>query len=875
MKKFLTLFAALIVTGSMMVVQATDYYYRGNQNSWGASLMSTSTDGYYAYISALSYADNGNQNNEFKISLSADGWDYNCSYVSPGFNSTDITNMNSSSNSWNNKDWNNAIYHTTAYYVLVYFPNTTINTSSNPVICASTTLPDNSVAPTPRDFDGSTPLYLKANAINWWTASSAIQKATFTKSDNSTEVVIGAVVAGSIYSFTPSAGSYVSVKFSRHDPSTGDQWNATGFISLSETESKNYISSFSENSATVTWDVYVYSEPDAFVAGSAADIFGTAWTSDIAANKMTWDDGLSKYTKTYTVDKAYKSVSLKVVYDEIWYGNGEANITFSLNGAGDFTVVFDKTSHAVTVEGSIVEAEQFDFGYVTVTGNGSGNWLNGKDWDVAASENRMTEVETDIYEITFNGVAAAESKFQFSFDGSWTYQFGGTFSEFGTATTAVYGSGGGDITFTPGEKADVTIRLDLSNFDFATKLGATFTVTQDVPDIYTVAGSATALFGTSWDKDATTNDMVWDGSVYKFEKTGVALAAGNVYFKVLKNRDWNQVWPTNNYQMTIPSNGEYTITITFDPAATAGEEIAVNATRTGDADITQTAKMKGSWNWDTEEAMVVTSESATFTKNLAAGGYEFKILLNDGDWRANGYTYHRGYTATEDIVNEEGNMKLNADIAGDYTFTWTFATNKIEITFPELTWTEVRSGLTAERYYTVCWPKKMLYVRGASVWSFAGKDANMAYLVKEEGSLDAGKPYIIYAEGAKFEAVLVGDDADAGSNNGLYGTLDYMDADALEAAGATYMLKNNELRPIGTNNHLDANRAYVILDNIKGGKPAGMPAHKVRGIPMQRDAATSIDELNASETPRKAVINGQLFILRGEHMFDATGRLVK
>jgi hypothetical protein len=46
-------------------------------------------------------------------------------------------------------------------------------------------------------------------------------------------------------------------------------------------------------------------------------------------------------------------------------------------------------------------------------------------------------------------------------------------------------------------------------------------------------------------------------------------------------------------------------------------------------------------------------------------------------------------------------------------------------------------------------------------------------------------------------------------------------------------------------------------------------------MPMQGTEAQGVDNLNASETPVKTVINGQFFILRGEHMFDATGRLVK
>ena len=404
--------------------------------------------------------------------------------------------------------------------------------------------------------------------------------------------------------------------------------------------------------------------------------------------------------------------------------------------------------------------------------------------------------------------------------------------------------------------------------------GATYEWSTYVPT-YTVAGSSTSIFGAAWDVTVAANNMTLDEGVYKFEKTGVELASGNVTFKVVLDRDWNQAWPSEDLVLNIPEEGIYTINITFVPATGT---VAAEANKTGEAAVTNSAKMIGSWNsWGEATAFTLAANelSASGTIHLDAGSYEFKIVVNDGDYHANGYWFHREYTGVDGIDSNGSNMSITADIAGDYTFTWTFATNAISIEFPELTWTEVRSGLAAERYYTVCWPKKMLYVRGASVWSFAGKDANMAYLVKEEGALDAGKPYIICAEGAKFEAVLVGDDAAAGNNNGLHGTLSYMDADDLAAAGATHMLYNNQLRPLGSGNYLEEKRAYVILTEITGGKPAGMPAHKVRGIPMQRDEATGIDELNAFETPRKTVINGQLFIIRGENMFDATGRLVK
>ncbi len=133
MKKSIFLFFAAILCA--MTANAA-YYYRGNQNSWGATEMTLSTDGMYSYFSAKSYKDNGNQNNNFKIAKTTEGWDYNADYLSSGFYGTNVTNMGK----WDGD--NCGIYHDKAYYVIVYHPNTLVNTTSKPKICASTTLPE-------------------------------------------------------------------------------------------------------------------------------------------------------------------------------------------------------------------------------------------------------------------------------------------------------------------------------------------------------------------------------------------------------------------------------------------------------------------------------------------------------------------------------------------------------------------------------------------------------------------------------------------------------------------------------------------------------------------------------------------------------------
>ena len=99
--------------------------------------MSESTDGFYEYIAAKGYANNGNANNNFKISKSTSTWDYGNSYYTTGFNGTDITNAGK----WDSD--NICVYNATDFYILVYKPNTIVNSSANPVVCFSSCLPDN------------------------------------------------------------------------------------------------------------------------------------------------------------------------------------------------------------------------------------------------------------------------------------------------------------------------------------------------------------------------------------------------------------------------------------------------------------------------------------------------------------------------------------------------------------------------------------------------------------------------------------------------------------------------------------------------------------------------------------------------------------
>lgn len=76
-----------------------------------------------------------NATNQFKIAKSITTHDYGYTYVKAGFNNTDVKNIGDYG-----KD-NCYVWQSGTYYILVYVPNTDINTTNDPIICASTTLP--------------------------------------------------------------------------------------------------------------------------------------------------------------------------------------------------------------------------------------------------------------------------------------------------------------------------------------------------------------------------------------------------------------------------------------------------------------------------------------------------------------------------------------------------------------------------------------------------------------------------------------------------------------------------------------------------------------------------------------------------------------
>ena len=217
---------------------------------------------------------------------------------------------------------------------------------------------------------------------------------------------------------------------------------------------------------------------DIYIVAGSEELCGTVWDGTDLNNKMT-DNGDGTYSKTFTNVAVKNGYQFKVVKNsEVWYGDeADNNITFNVTTACDVTITFNTTTFKSTVTGTGVQAYVFNVEKVVAVGNGVGAWLNGADWVVDADANKMTQVADKVYEISFDNVPVGEEDYmvKFATNGSWADNFGGIFEASGKESDAMYNSG--NITFNLEKAGTVTLRLDLSKFDYATRTGAKFVVT--------------------------------------------------------------------------------------------------------------------------------------------------------------------------------------------------------------------------------------------------------------------------------------------------------------------------------------------------------------------------------------------------------------
>ena len=231
-----------------------------------------------------------------------------------------------------------------------------------------------------------------------------------------------------------------------------------------------------------------------YVVAGTTNLTGYEWVGTPAAapeNVMTADG--SVFTKTFSAVPAGKNYQLKVVAntgdEQKWIGldGTDNNVTFDVETACDVTVTFDPATNKITVTGDGVKmVTDLEVNSITVVGNGEDNWLNGVAWGVDAEANHMTQVSDKVYQIKYENIESADDAYQFKFavNDDWAANWG-----LPEQSAAPIGEEF-DLTFN-GENmllntvsagfeedslVDVTITLDVTNFDYSTRTGAKATV---------------------------------------------------------------------------------------------------------------------------------------------------------------------------------------------------------------------------------------------------------------------------------------------------------------------------------------------------------------------------------------------------------------
>ena len=226
-------------------------------------------------------------------------------------------------------------------------------------------------------------------------------------------------------------------------------------------------------------------QADTYVVAGSEEVFGVNWDGFAEANQMTLVDGV--YVLTISNVAPIEQAQFKIVKNGAdWIGDPTGNnFTFKVEKACDVTITFDPATNEAKVEGDGVVPVDFNLESVRAVGNGGSGFLNDVEWDPAADENLLTEVSDGVYQLVMTDVEGnGNAEFKFAANGNWNDSWGGTFAGFDVETEAVYN--GENLVMAIGEgDADenlytVTLTLDLSAFDYATKQGAKFTVSQKV-----------------------------------------------------------------------------------------------------------------------------------------------------------------------------------------------------------------------------------------------------------------------------------------------------------------------------------------------------------------------------------------------------------
>ncbi len=314
-----------------------------------------------------------------------------------------------------------------------------------------------------------------------------------------------------------------------------------------------------------------------------------------------------------------------------------------------------------------------------------GSELNGGLLDISLGETAVsvmgnefiTEGMTKVGTCTFTAATNQVVELTITFDTPYTYNGGNLVFE-----NVVVESTSTDFTYWTGVKTNYNCAVvsefnGVSTRQFLPK--TTFTYEDEPITSYTVVGPQ-SIFGTNWNTQDTSNDMVLDEAtgIYSWNKEGVTLY-GDFDFKVVGNHSYQVYeWPIGtNWTARVDEEGIYNIAITFDPNAEGDYRITCTLVKTGDIG-------------PVEHTYTVAGTENLFGSNWAPGDADNDMVKGEDGiytWAKKDVVFEEPATIEFKIVQDHSwdyawpsqNWRYDVTEAGTYDFVITFNAETKEI----------------------------------------------------------------------------------------------------------------------------------------------------------------------------------------------------
>lgn len=379
----------------------------------------------------------------------------------------------------------------------------------------------------------------------------------------------------------------------------------------------------------------------------------------------------------------------------------------------------------------------------------------------------------------------------------------------------------------------------------------TVTATYDEKDIFLKNGWGTGSW--SWKQAANNGDGTYTINNY-YSKTG--------YNVNTKDNDTGSSWVPLSEDA---KNGKW-VTATYNDADAS---ISI-------VESMPTATLAGSFNAWAQDAMVVVDNgdntySASLVQHLAAGDYEFKVVVG-GAWLGNTGTMTRE-NCTGWTFAAGDNCGLTADIEGDYTFTLTItaASIKLSVAYPVPTQTLTLAATDGEfRYATFSSAKAVEFAEDVVyIVKVAG---GVMSLEKASQQVPANNGVLIKSSNATVEYQEIAEAAALAEANLLYpASKDKADFENCLFYKLAY--GDAELTPATLGFYWGAADGGVFASR-EGSAYLAVPTSAAPARFLFNET-TALEHKTLNAEVKKALIDGKIVIFRGGNMFDLNGRIVK